>query len=76
MAERTMARLSPREREVLALAAQGFSDQQIGKRIFCTRSTVARHVHNLLMKLGARNRTHAVALGMRDGLIRWEGSDG
>jgi DNA-binding NarL/FixJ family response regulator len=52
--------LSEREQEVLALVAEGMNNQQIAERLFITNRTVAFHVSNLLAKLNARNRTHAV----------------
>jgi serine/threonine-protein kinase PknK len=43
--------LSPREREVLALMAEGRSNAGIGRRLFVTEGTVEKHVHSILMKL-------------------------
>ena len=43
--------LTPREREVLALMAEGRSNAGIGRRLFVTEGTVEKHVHSILMKL-------------------------
>jgi serine/threonine-protein kinase PknK len=43
--------LTPREREVLALMAEGYSNAGIGRRLWITESTVEKHVHGILMKL-------------------------
>ena len=43
--------LTPREREVLALIAEGHSNAGIGRRLWITESTVERHVHSIMMKL-------------------------
>jgi DNA-binding NarL/FixJ family response regulator len=48
--------LSPREREVFELVAQGHSNPSIGKRLFVTPKTVEHHVTNILSKLGLRSR--------------------
>jgi DNA-binding CsgD family transcriptional regulator len=61
--------LSDREREVLALVAQGLSDQEIGQQLFLSRHTVHRHVANIRQKLGRTTRTAAVAEAARLGLL-------
>jgi DNA-binding NarL/FixJ family response regulator len=43
--------LTPREREVLALVAEGRSNTGIGRRLWITERTVERHVHSIMMKL-------------------------
>lgn len=61
--------LTPREREVLWWAAQGKSAWEIGKILHITKRTVDEHVHNANRKLGATNRTQAVAIALRERLI-------
>jgi DNA-binding NarL/FixJ family response regulator len=61
--------LSPRELEVLALLGEGLANKVIAERIFISENTVKYHVRNILQKLGAQNRTEAVADGLKMGLI-------
>jgi len=56
------ALLSPREREILAMLAEGFSGAEIATRLFLSTETVRTHVRNAVQKLGCRTRTQAVAL--------------
>lgn len=58
-----------REIEVLRLLADGLTNPQISRRLFISLSTVNHHVHNILEKLGAKTRTEAVAIAVRDGLV-------
>jgi DNA-binding CsgD family transcriptional regulator/tetratricopeptide (TPR) repeat protein len=58
-----------REREVLALVAAGWTNQQIAERLFITRKTASVHVSNLMAKLGAANRGEAAAMAHRLGLV-------
>ncbi|GHO86976.1 LuxR C-terminal-related transcriptional regulator [Dictyobacter formicarum] len=53
--------LTPREQEVLHLLAQGASNHDIANQLVVSLRTVKKHVGNLLLKLEAQNRTHAVA---------------
>jgi DNA-binding NarL/FixJ family response regulator len=67
--------LSPRERQILSLLADGLSGAEIAARLYLSSETVRTHVRNAVQKLGARTRTEAVArlLGHpadRDALIR------
>ena len=53
--------LSEREIEVLQLIAQGLSNREVGERLFLTLNTVKAHTRTIYSKLGANNRTQAVA---------------
>jgi len=57
--------LSPREREVLGLVSHGLRNREIGERLFISEVTVKAHVRNIMRKLGARSRGHAVSLANR-----------
>jgi LuxR family maltose regulon positive regulatory protein len=61
--------LSSREQEVLGLLAAGHSNQQIADRLFISLATAKKHVSTLLEKLHAANRTRAVAVARRHGLL-------
>jgi DNA-binding CsgD family transcriptional regulator len=61
--------LTPREREVLQLAAAGLSGPSIAERLVISPSTVKTHFSNIYEKLGVSGRPAAVARGMRLGLI-------
>jgi DNA-binding CsgD family transcriptional regulator len=61
--------LTPREREVLWWAARGKSASQIGEVLHITKRTVDEHTQNAIRKLGAANRTQAVAIALRERLI-------
>lgn len=63
------AALTPREREILALVAEGRSNGEIGKQLFIATKTVSVHVSNILGKLGAASRTEAAAVARRRGLL-------
>jgi len=60
---------SPRELEVLQLIADGLVNREIGGKLYLSEETVKSHVRHLLAKLQARSRAHAVAVGLRRGLI-------
>ena len=62
--------LSPREREVLALVAEGKSNRQIAAALIVTENTAKYHVAQLLNKLGAGSRAEAVARAVASGLLR------
>jgi DNA-binding NarL/FixJ family response regulator len=61
--------LTPREIEVLAQIAAGNSNKRIADRLAITEETVKGHVRNILSKLGADDRTHAVTSALRRGII-------
>jgi NarL family two-component system response regulator LiaR len=62
--------LNEREREVLALLAQGLANKEIAERLFLSVATVKYHVRVLLSKLGANSRAEAVALAWQHNLIQ------
>ena len=57
--------LTPRERDVLQILTQGFSNQQIARRLFISESTVSVHVSHIIAKLGVSNRLQAAAAAQR-----------
>jgi DNA-binding CsgD family transcriptional regulator len=61
--------LSRRERDVLALLAQGKTDREIADALFIERRTVSKHVAAILEKLDVPNRSAAAALGLRLGIV-------
>jgi DNA-binding NarL/FixJ family response regulator len=61
--------LSKREYQVLRLIADGLENQSIAKILFVSVETVRTHVKSILRKLGARDRTHAVAVAFRTGVL-------
>ena len=64
-----LAELTPREREVLELLAQGLSNAEIADALTLERTTVKTHVQRILTKLGARNRVEIVIVAYEWGLI-------
>lgn len=61
--------LSPRERQVMSLMAEGMTADQIAGQIAVSVETVRTHVRNVIRKLSARNRVHAIALALERGEI-------
>lgn len=61
--------LTPREIDVLCLIREGHRSKQIGDRLSISEATVNFHVKNLVEKLGANDRSHAVAIAIRRGLL-------
>lgn len=61
--------LTPREKEVIALTAEGLTSVEIAERLGLSARTVNQHVDNVAAKLGTKNRTHTVAEAIRFRLI-------
>jgi len=61
--------LTPKETEVLRLIAAGNANKQIAAQLSITEETVKSRVKNILDKLGANDRTHAVTIGLKRGMI-------
>jgi DNA-binding NarL/FixJ family response regulator len=61
--------LTPREIEVLRLVAGGNANKEIAAQLALTEETVKAHVRNILGKLAANDRTHAVSIGVKRGII-------
>ena len=61
--------LTPREIDVLRLVAAGNANKEIGARLSLTEVTIKSHVKNILAKLGASDRTHAVTIALKRGII-------
>ena len=63
------ATLTTRETEVLRLVAAGHANKEISARLAINEETTKTHIKNILAKLGAKDRTHAVSLGLKRGII-------
>lgn len=61
--------LSGRELEVLRSASEGNSNKSIGKQLGIAEDTVKAHIRTILAKLDARDRTHAVAIAVKRGMM-------
>ena len=61
--------LTPRELEVLQLIRDGYKNKQIADRLSISENTVNFHIKNIVDKLGANDRTHAVTIAVRRGLL-------
>jgi DNA-binding CsgD family transcriptional regulator len=61
--------LTPREKEVIALSAEGLTSVEIAERLGMSARTVNQHVDNVADKLGTKNRTHTIAEVIRHGLL-------
>lgn len=69
-ARRVTDALSPRERELLRYLAEGYTNKEIARVMVLADDTVKKGVQSLIAKLGATDRTHAVVLALRSGLIQ------
>ncbi|MBQ9904197.1 MAG: response regulator transcription factor [Synergistaceae bacterium] len=64
--------LSTREREVLLLAAKGLSSKEVAKKLFISERTVQTHLASIYDKLGSRNKTEALLLALKYGVVTLE----
>lgn len=71
-APRHVASLSPREREVLQLLAEGLSSPEIGKRLYIATTTVESHRRNVMRKLGMHSVADLTKYAIREGLTSLE----
>jgi DNA-binding NarL/FixJ family response regulator len=62
-------KLTQRQREILQLLADGESTTSAGRKLDLSEETIKTHMKNALGRLGAKNRSHAVAIAMRESLI-------
>jgi DNA-binding NarL/FixJ family response regulator len=62
-------RLTPRERQILGLLADGLTQDQIAEQLVIAPKTVATHIERILGKLGVQSRAQAVALAFREELV-------
>lgn len=69
-AESGLDELTDREREVMALVAEGLTNAEIGARLFMSPATARTHVSRILTKLSARDRTQLVVIAYESGLVR------
>ena len=65
----TFSGLTEREVKVLRLLAEGMDTGEVGRQLFLSERTVKNAVHDVMSRLNLRNRTHAVAYAIRQGLI-------
>ena len=64
--------LSTREREVLLLAAKGLSSKEVAKQLYISERTVQTHLASIYDKLGSRNKTEALLLALKYGVVTLE----
>ncbi|MGY1856819.1 LuxR C-terminal-related transcriptional regulator [Modestobacter sp. SYSU DS0290] len=67
--EEAVGELSPRERDILRLVADGHTNKEIGEKVDLSALTVKSHLARIARKLGTGDRAHMVALGIRSGVI-------
>ncbi len=64
--------LTPREVEVLGFVAQGMANKEIADKLGTASGTIKMHIQNILEKLGAADRTHAVTIAIQRGILHLE----
>jgi DNA-binding NarL/FixJ family response regulator len=69
VAPERLSALTDREREVMALVAEGLTNGEIGQRLFMSPATARTHVSRAMVKLGARDRAQLVVLAYQSGLV-------
>jgi DNA-binding NarL/FixJ family response regulator len=67
--------LTPREVEVLSLVARGMANKEIAHKLGTANGTIKMHVQNILEKLGASDRTHAVTIAIERGILHLDFSN-
>ena len=70
-----LKQLSPRQREILQLIAEGYSNQKIANELFISVKTVEAHKAHIMSKLHAQNRTDLIRYAIRRGLVNLESSE-
>jgi DNA-binding NarL/FixJ family response regulator len=68
-ARQAITRLTPREREILQLLAEGLDSHGIAERLYISLSTERNHMTSILAKLGARSRLQALVFAVRHGVV-------
>jgi DNA-binding NarL/FixJ family response regulator len=61
--------LTPRLREVLSLVAEGYSTAEVARELRLSKHTVKNYMERIFQRLGARDRTEAVAIALREGIL-------
>ncbi|NLG83497.1 MAG: response regulator transcription factor [Firmicutes bacterium] len=64
-----LAGLSPREREILPMVAEGLDNKEIGKKLFISEKTAKNYVTSIRKKLGLKNRTQIALFAIRHGIV-------
>lgn len=64
-----LAGITPRELQVLQLAAEGLTYEEIGCRLFIATETAKSHMRQVRLKLRVHSRSHAIAVGFRKGML-------
>lgn len=62
--------LTPRLRQVLSLVAEGYSTAEVARELRLSKHTVKNYMERIFQRLGARDRTEAVAIALREGILK------